>query len=45
MELKYPYVKVKLAGEDGNAFAILGKVRLALMQAGVPRGEMRGIHR
>lgn len=27
-------VKVKLIGEDGNAFAILGKVSKALRQAG-----------
>ncbi len=26
--------KVKLIGEDGNAFAILGKVRKALIKAG-----------
>jgi len=28
---KYPKIKVKLVGEDGNAFAILGKVRAALI--------------
>lgn len=27
-------VKVKLAGEDGNAFAILGRVKKALERAG-----------
>ena len=27
-------VRVKLVGEDGNAYAILGKVRKALKQAG-----------
>ncbi len=27
-------VRVKLTGEDGNAFAILGKVQKALRQAG-----------
>ena len=27
-------VKVKLVGEDGNAFAILGKVKKALERAG-----------
>lgn len=30
----YPDVTVKLVGEDGNAFAILGRVRRALRDAG-----------
>ena len=30
MEPKYPDVTVKLVGEDGNAFAILGRVGKAL---------------
>ena len=33
---KYPKVKVKLAGEDGNAFSILGRVCRALRKAEVP---------
>lgn len=33
---KYPKVKVKLTGEDGNAFSILGRVCRALRKAGVP---------
>ena len=28
-------VRVKLVGEDGNAFAILGRVRRALIRAGL----------
>jgi hypothetical protein len=34
--MKSPDVKpdVKLAGEDGNAFAIMGRVKLALRKAG-----------
>ncbi len=31
---KYPDVTVKLVGEDGNAFAILGNVKKALQRAG-----------
>ena len=31
---KYPDVTVKLLGEDGNAFAIMGAVRQALRRAG-----------
>lgn len=37
MESKYPQVHVVLAGEDGNAFAIMGRVRLAMRRAGLPR--------
>lgn len=32
---KYPQVKVRLVGEDGNAFAILGKVLGAMRRAGL----------
>lgn len=32
----YPQVTVNLVGEDGNAFAILGKVRQAMRDAGLP---------
>ena len=37
---KYPEVKVKLVGEDGNAFAILGRVTKALRQGGASREEV-----
>lgn len=36
-EVKYPQVKVKLVGEDGNAFSILGRVVSAMNEAGLPR--------
>ena len=39
-ETKYPEVKVKLLGESGNAFAILGAVRKALTRAGVGREDV-----
>jgi hypothetical protein len=32
---KYPHVRVRLVGTDGNAFAVLGKVLGALRRAGV----------
>lgn len=35
MDVKYPNVKVKLVGENGNAFAIIGAVTKALKRAGV----------
>lgn len=36
---KYP-VKVTLVGQDGNAFAIMGKVSRALKQAGASKEEV-----
>lgn len=40
MELKYPNIEVELSGTDGNSFAVLGKVKKALMRNGVPPGEI-----
>ena len=37
--IKYPEVEVPLVGEDGNAFAILGRVSSALRRAGVDKEE------
>jgi len=39
-EPKYPNVSVRLAGHDGNAFAIMGRVRGASRRAGVPEEEL-----
>ena len=39
MAPKYPEIVVPLTGEDGNAFAILGRVNRALQQAGVSPAE------
>jgi hypothetical protein len=39
-EIKYPDVKVKLVGRDGNAFAIMGAVQTALRKHGVPKAEL-----
>lgn len=33
--IKYPHIHVPLIGEDGNAFAIIGRVRRALRTARV----------
>jgi len=38
---KYPEIVVQLTGEDGNAFAILGRIELAFQAAGVPYAERR----
>jgi len=40
METKYPDIEVKLVGEDGNAFAIMGRVMRALKDAGVSKEEI-----
>jgi len=36
----YPEVKVKLVGEDGNAFFIIGRVSQALRRHGVPKEKV-----
>lgn len=38
--VKYPNIKVKLIGRDGNAFSILGNVKSALSRGGVPKAEI-----
>jgi hypothetical protein len=40
IEIKYPDIEVKLVGEDGNAFAIMGRVMNALKSAGVSKEEV-----
>jgi hypothetical protein len=40
METKYPEVEVELVGQDGNAFAIMGRVMGALKKAGVAKEEI-----
>lgn len=39
-DCKYPDIHVKLAGEDGNAFAILGRCKRA-MRGKVPANEIQ----
>lgn len=34
MEVKFPDVSVKLVGEDGNIFSIIGRISKALRRAG-----------
>jgi hypothetical protein len=40
MEPKYGNVTVALAGQDGNAFAIMSRVSKALRNEGVPNEEV-----
>ena len=39
-EIRYPDITVQLTGEDGNAFGIIARVRVALGRAGVPADEI-----
>jgi hypothetical protein len=41
----HPEVRVRLVGEDGNAFSILGRVRAALRRAEVPQEEVEAFMR
>jgi hypothetical protein len=41
MDCKYPDVKVRLVGEDGNAFAILGRVTRAMREADIGGAEVK----
>lgn len=38
--IKYPDVEVQLAGQDGNAFWVMGAVRRALRDHGVSSAEI-----
>lgn len=40
MGIKYPEIEVTLVGEDGNAFAIIGRVSKALRRAKVEKSEI-----
>jgi hypothetical protein len=39
-DTKYPHITVQLTGNDGNAFAIMGAVRKALLADGVDDDEI-----
>lgn len=39
-DVRFPDVTVQLAGLDGNAFSILGRVSQALRRAGVDQAEI-----
>ena len=38
---KHPHIHVKLVGEDGNAFTILGRCQRAAHSAGLPAEEVQ----
>ena len=37
---KYPDIEVQLSGEDGNAFAIMGRVQRAMRKAGLSQEQI-----
>ena len=39
-DVKYPDIEVQLTGEDGNAFAVMGRVQRALQNNGVPKEKI-----
>jgi hypothetical protein len=39
MDVRYPDITVQLTGEDGNAFAVMGAVKKALMRNGVSKED------
>jgi len=45
MEPKFPAVKVNLVGQDGNAFAIVGRASAAARRGGVPQQEIKDFQR
>jgi hypothetical protein len=40
VEVKHPDITVRLVGEDGNAFAILGRVTRAMRRSKLPKAEI-----
>lgn len=44
-EIRYPNVKVKLVGTDGNAFSILGNVQRAMRRAGLTTEQIAEFNR
>lgn len=42
--IKHPEINIPLVGEDGNAFAILGRVKRIMRRAGLPDSEWEAFH-
>ena len=39
MDIKYPHIMVRVIGEDGNAFSIMGRANKALKDGGIAEVE------
>lgn len=42
--VKYPHINIPLVGQDGNAFAILGRVKRIMRRADLPDSEWQAFH-
>lgn len=42
--VKYPDINIPLVGEDGNAFAILARVKRIMRRADLPDSEWEAFH-
>ena len=42
--IKHPDINIPLVGQDGNAFAILGRVKRIMRRAGLPESEWEAFH-
>lgn len=40
----HPEINIRMAGEDGNAFAILARVKRMMRRAGLPESEWDAFH-
>jgi len=45
MDIKYPNIIVQLTGNDGNAYAIIGRVSQAMRKAGVANTEIEAFQK
>jgi hypothetical protein len=41
---KYPNIVIPMVGEDGNAFAILGRIKRIMEREGLPDSEWKAFH-
>ena len=39
-DVRYPEIKVRLIGKDGNAFSVLGIMKAALYHSGISKEEI-----
>lgn len=40
-EVKFPEITIKLVGQDGNAFSIIGRVKSAMRKAKIPNEDIK----
>lgn len=45
LDPRYPHIRVRLTGQNGNAFNLIGIVKRAMRQHDVPRGEIEEFSR